>query len=246
MKSPLVLIVEDDPMISLFIREVLEDGGYAVAPIASESPTAIQYLSEFDPDLLILDIKLEEDHTGIDVAREVRKLGKSIPFIYLSAYHNSIYREAALATQPAAYLTKPFKEADLLLAVELALSPAHPNTAATHINKSSGGLLLSDHIFIKDGRSYRKILIADLCWIKGDGSYCEIRTLQGKTVVRNVLKKFQFLVEEAGFMQVHRSYLVNLANMTSVNSKGLQFGDQVIPIKKEVRDEIIRMVRRIE
>ncbi|MEM7039345.1 MAG: response regulator transcription factor [Bacteroidota bacterium] len=246
MTKPVILIVEDDPLISIFIKEVLEGEGYEVAPVARDYGSAIQLISAIQPALLILDVNLEGEKSGIDVAKTVRQTKPEIPFIYLTAYYDPETRTSAFATQPAAYLTKPFKESDLILAAALALSQDHPVDAGTDLNHASEGFLLSDHLFIKDRRNYRKFRISDICWIKGDGSYCEIHTYQGKTVIRNVLKKFDPLLDRDGFLKVHRSYVVNIANITEIGPKGLKFGEDVVPVKKEVRDLIVERVRKIE
>ena len=126
----------------------------------------------------------------------------------------------------------------------MAISEQHPSNAGTHIEEEDS-FLLSEHIFIKDNRTFRKFAIADIRWIKGDGSYCEIQTVSGKTVVRNTLKQFQPLLDEKGFMKVHRSYVVNLHHMTALSPKGIQMDEDTIPINKEIRKEIINKVRRI-
>ena len=244
MKSPNVLIVEDDPLISLFIKEILVDEGYAIVGVARDAFTALKKVASSEIDLIILDIHLEGNSTGIDFAQEVRASEYDIPIIFLSSYYDKEHRDSAFATQPAAYLTKPFKEADLILAAELALKEDHPKDAGTQIDGEES-FLMSDHIFIKDGRTYRKFLIADIFWIKGEGSYCEIHTQKEKTVIRNTLKKFQSLLDEKGFMKVHRSYVVNLNNMTALGPNGLEFGEQTVPVNKERREEIIRRIRKI-
>lgn len=244
MKAPHVLIVEDDPLISLFIKEILVDEGYVIAGIARDTINALKKVKTSKIDLIILDIHLEGNTTGIDFAREIRGSGFDIPIIFLSSYSDKEHRDSAFTTRPTAFLTKPFKEVDLVLAAELALKEDHPKDAGTQVDESEG-FLLSEHIFIKDGRTFRKFLLTDIFWIKGEGSYCEIHTRAEKTVVRNTLKKFQSLLDEKGFMKVHRSYVANLANMTAFGPDGLEFGDQLIPANKEKREEIIRRIRKI-
>lgn len=99
-----VLLVEDEPTLRRVIARNLTSRGVSVHEAATASE-AIAAASAQAPDLLLLDINLP-DHTGWDVLRELRRRGREVPTIVLSAVRVSQQRLDEF--QPLAYLPKPF------------------------------------------------------------------------------------------------------------------------------------------
>ena len=81
---PKILIVDDDPDIVEAGRLVLERGGYEVVG-APNRAAGMQKLEEVGPDLLILDVMMEEPDDGLRMAREIRKAGHTLPIIMLTS-----------------------------------------------------------------------------------------------------------------------------------------------------------------
>jgi len=120
-----ILVVEDERAIARDLKESLEHLGYRVPAIASSSAQAIAQVETYQPDLILMDIVLEDsDCDGIETAQEIRDRFR-IPVIYLTAYATSAILERAKATDPFGYLLKPFRERDLWVAVETALKRYH-------------------------------------------------------------------------------------------------------------------------
>ncbi|GAO44674.1 sigma-54-dependent transcriptional regulator [Flavihumibacter petaseus] len=112
-----ILIVEDEFIIANDLQLILEKAGYAVIGIAVSGEEADAFISR-KPDLVLLDIRLKGRQSGIDIARKLRT--EHIAFIYLSANSNQKILEAAKATEPDGFLVKPFREKDLLIALDIA------------------------------------------------------------------------------------------------------------------------------
>lgn len=120
MRRPKILIIEDEVAIACDIAFNLEDHGYIIAEVFHSAEDGLAYLEKNKVDLVMLDINLEGDLTGIDVARYIDKeLG--IPFIFLTSYSDADTVNKAAHTFPSGYLVKPFKEDDLAPAVQMAL-----------------------------------------------------------------------------------------------------------------------------
>jgi DNA-binding NtrC family response regulator len=117
--SKKVLIVEDEFIVANDLRLVLEQSGYKVNDIAASVEEAEESLQKNRPDLVLLDIRLQGKMSGIDFARKLRV--DNIAFVYLSAYSNQKVLEEAKTTEPYGFLVKPFRERDLLAALEIAL-----------------------------------------------------------------------------------------------------------------------------
>lgn len=116
--SPTLLIVEDEFMIANDLRRILEKAGYQVIGLAGSVPEAITMVEKQRPDIVLLDIFLDGDQTGIDLAHWLRE--KNTPFVYLSANLTSRVLELAKETHPFGFLNKPFREKDVLSTLEIA------------------------------------------------------------------------------------------------------------------------------
>lgn len=129
MPNERILILEDEPAIGLDIMLNLEQHGYEVVAIATDADTALDIISSEKIDLAIVDINLEGEKSGIEVA-EVLDRDYGIPFIYLTSYADRETVQKAAATYPAAYLVKPFRVNDLAPAVRVALTTKYAKAAA--------------------------------------------------------------------------------------------------------------------
>ncbi len=117
MKS--IYIVEDQMIITLDLRHMLEDLGYKVSGIAASYREALANITLVKPDLILLDILLQGDETGIDLAHALNR-SCHIPFIFLTSHADQYTVNTAKATRPLGYLVKPFKADDLYTTIEMA------------------------------------------------------------------------------------------------------------------------------
>jgi transcriptional regulator with GAF, ATPase, and Fis domain len=112
-----ILIVEDEYIIANDLSIILQDAGYPVIGIANSVAKALALMAQQEPDMVLLDIYLKGKETGIDLAKQLEEI--NIPFIYISANDNQSVLEAVKATQPSGYIVKPFREKDVLTALEI-------------------------------------------------------------------------------------------------------------------------------
>jgi CheY-like chemotaxis protein len=121
MMTPLrILIVEDERVISTDIRRRLSRMGHAVVGIAASGEEAIEDAQRLQPDLVLMDVRLRGHMDGIEAAQHIRAQFE-IPVIFMSAYTTVQTLEHIWRTMPAGYLSKPFFEPQLRLALERAL-----------------------------------------------------------------------------------------------------------------------------
>lgn len=131
-----ILIVEDESIIAQHLRAAIEDGGYEISGTVNSVDKALHLIEKEAPFMVILDIFLKGDGTGIDLAHLLNK--RNIPFIYVSANCNREVLDAAKATRPYGFIVKPFRERDLLVTLDIALYRYEHNRQLQSEKKDKG------------------------------------------------------------------------------------------------------------
>ena len=130
-----ILIVEDEPVIAENISIYLDNNDFEVSAIAYDSDEAFLQLKNNTPDAAILDINLESDKDGIDVAAYINK-EIQIPFLFVTSYSDKNTLDKAKQVKPSGYIVKPFNEKTLLASLEIAISnfASEKNSAQPGLN----------------------------------------------------------------------------------------------------------------
>jgi response regulator NasT len=118
--STRVLIAEDEALIRLDLREMLEEEGFEVVGEVADGGSAVRLARELRPDLVILDVKMPV-MDGIEAAEEISK-ERLAGILILTAFSQRELVERARRAGALAYLVKPFQKHDLLPAIEIAIS----------------------------------------------------------------------------------------------------------------------------
>ncbi len=140
-----VVIAEDEALIRLDLKEMLEEEGYVVAGEASDGEAAVELAAKLRPDLVILDVKMPI-LDGISAAERIAAQHIA-PVVILTAFSQRELVERARDAGAMAYLVKPFTKADLVPAIEIAASRFQETSA-----------LESEVATLKDRLEVRKIL----------------------------------------------------------------------------------------
>ena len=115
-----ILIVEDEHVVAEDIKESLQILGYDVSAIAYSKDEAVEKAQETNPDLVLMDIVLKGETSGIEAAGIIQSR-LDIPVVYLTAYADEKTLEQAKITEAFGYIIKPFKDRELHTAIEMAL-----------------------------------------------------------------------------------------------------------------------------
>ena len=116
-----ILIVEDEPVIAENISMYLDNADFEVSGIAYDSLEAKDQLITNTPDAAILDVNLESEDDGIDIAGYINEKFQ-LPFLFLTSYSDKETLERAKKVKPSGYIVKPFNEKTLLASLEIAIS----------------------------------------------------------------------------------------------------------------------------
>ncbi len=160
-----ILIADDEPLIRIDLKELLEEIGHQVVAETGDGKEALALLNKVRPDLVILDIKMP-GMSGIEVAR---KIANEYPVIILTAFSERSLIEQAKDAGVMAYITKPFRDGILTPAIELAVSNYLERAALTEkvnqlkeqletrkiIDKAKG--LLMDKQNLREAQAFRHI-----------------------------------------------------------------------------------------
>lgn len=116
-----ILIVEDEPIIAKNIAVYLNNSDFMVSSIAYDDEEALFQLKHHTPDAVILDINLDSERDGIEIAEYINK-HSPVPFLFLTSYADKDTLERAKKVEPWGYIVKPFNEKTLLASLEMAIS----------------------------------------------------------------------------------------------------------------------------
>lgn len=245
MEQPIrILIVEDNVIIADDMQSMLEEIGYEIVDNVIVYEQAEEVLKTQEVDLVLIDIILASDKTGIDLGKHIRE-NYNIPFIFVTSNSDRATVENAKTVKPNGYLVKPFEQQDLYTSIEIALSNFSSNA------KTSGGdamdeediavsnSILKDSIFVKKQHLYYRIQFGDIQFIKADNVYLEVNTVDKKFLVRSPLKDYLEKLPKNKFYRAHKSYIVNVDHIDAINSKDILINNTLIPISKEFKEFII-------
>jgi AmiR/NasT family two-component response regulator len=167
-----VLIADDEPIILLDLKQMLENLGYEVVAEASDGQQAVDLARETHPDVCILDVKMPV-MDGID-AVEIITEENIAPTILLTAYSDKELVDRAKAAGVFAYLVKPFKPSDLPPSIEVARSRFEQNVQLTKevgtlqerlearkLVDRAKGILMDEHK-LSEGEAYRRIQVQSM------------------------------------------------------------------------------------
>jgi len=129
-----VLIVEDEPVIATNLSMYLNNNDFSVSGIAYDFDEAVAQLRQNTPDAAILDIGMELNDDGIQLAELINQKYK-IPFIFVTSFADKETLQKAKTVEPSGYIVKPFNEKTLLASLEIAIS-----NYANKINHAAPGL----------------------------------------------------------------------------------------------------------
>lgn len=225
------LIVDDNDMARLTIRQLI--AGIPQLTITGEctsAPEAFRYISEDPPDLVFLDIEMP-GMSGIEL---LRSLSRKPLIIFTTSQSN--YAAEAFELNVVDYLVKPVTMPRLLQAVEKARETlARSNSEIKSMEQ--------DYLFIRDNGILKKIKLDDILYVEAMGDYIKIYTQAKVYIVHTTLKAFEENAAAGKFMRVHRSYIVALDKIETIENGVLNIMNTPIPVAESYRSQLIRKIK---
>jgi DNA-binding LytR/AlgR family response regulator len=228
------LIVEDELLIAETISDFLKKEGCQNIAMAESVEEAVEHIEANPVDFVLTDIALGRDKTGIDLGNLLHTKYK-IPFIYITSHADKAMIDKAKHTRPNAYIVKPFKKEDLLVAIELGLYNSMNIPAAAD----------SEELIVKEGRAMVRLYHHNILWIESDGNYSTIHLKDDKRrVIRQALSELQEQLPSTGFIRIHKSYLVNKAHMMELNANSVIVYGSELPIGRAYQPNLAGVFKK--
>ena len=209
-----VVIVEDEYFAANHLKKLLQKNGYNVVAMFHDGETVLKDLFAFNDAIFLLDIQLSNSLDGVDIAMELDK--QNIPFVFITANTEDGTFQKAITTNPTAYISKPFKELDVIAGATLAF------------NK------LKNKISIDSGKETFLLNPDDVLYIKSDNVYVEVFTKKGSYVIRKTMKEIEVTLSE-NFKRCHKSFIINMNLISHTKGNSIFIDKLEIPISKTYR-----------
>lgn len=215
-----ILIVEDEVLIAEFLKDILNDFGVFKVDLAHNKKMALEVIERFQPNLILLDIRMEEELQGIEIAIEIGRKFK-VPFIFITAHSDEQIIQQALETKPFAYITKPVKKMDVYAAINLALNSISEKAVT--------------YLLFKDGHTEVRLDHTEILYAKSIGNYVTVYTPGKKYNIRYSMDWLSENLPLDSFLRVHRSYLVNVKKIEKNSFKSLLVNGVEIPKSRNLK-----------
>jgi len=237
-----VLIVEDEPLYAGQLEMLVLELGYLPLAKVSSGDMAIDMVQAAQPDLILMDINIDGDKDGIETAAIIHQTNK-IPVIFITSMQDDATFERAKSASPYAFITKPFSAKKLQRTIELAMARMQPQQENT--TGWSEDLLVKDSFYIKVKNTLEKVTLTDIQWIEVVNRDCIVHTIEKPLTVRISLTELIAKLPETLFLQVHRSFIVNIKHIGSVDltNNRITIKDNQIPISKAHKDGILEKLQ---
>ena len=209
------IVIEDEPLaLKKLVNFISKIDYLKLAKSFDNAVEAISYLKSNAVDIIFLDIQME-DFSGIQFLESVKQRPK---VIVTTAYDK--YAIQGYELDVADYLLKPITFERFVQAIEKV-----SDSISSKVIKPA-----SDFIFVKTEYRHEKIRISDILYIQGMSEYLRIVTKDKKIMTLQNFKKIQDVLPEDLFVRVHKSYIVAIDKIESIERNRIKIKDLIIPI----------------
>ncbi|WP_111669483.1 LytR/AlgR family response regulator transcription factor [Algoriphagus litoralis] len=240
------IIVEDEfhsrETLKSFLKEYCPE--VAVVDTAATVTEAVEKISQLHPDLVFMDIELQTG-TGFDVLQKVRHL--DFHLIFTTAFEH--YAIKAIKFSSIDYLLKPIDLDELILAVQkaknLIASENHQHLLENLLSNMQSGSLENRKICLSTAEGVEFIPTKEILFCEANGSYTDFHLSdRRKLVVSKNLKEYENMLQDANFMRVHNSFLINLGEVKKyIRAEGgyiVMNNDRQVSISPGKREEFLK------
>jgi two-component system, LytTR family, response regulator len=221
------IIIEDEPLALEKTKDFVNKVPFLnLSATFDNALNGLTYLNNYKVDVLFLDINMDE-LSGIELL-ESSKISSQV--IITTAYQE--YALKGYELHITDYLLKPFTFNRFLQAV---------NKAQENLNQRSTEKQL-DFIFVKTENRLEKIMISDILYIEGMRDYLRIHTANKKIMTLQSFNELEQLIPAHLVCRVHKSYMVAVNKIESIERSRIKIADQIIPVSETYKEAFLQLI----
>ncbi|MEQ7798176.1 LytTR family DNA-binding domain-containing protein [Pedobacter sp. ASV1-7] len=226
-------LVVDDNIIALTVMKKLISmaSGLTVVGECVDALTAYEQLQTNSADLLFLDIEMP-DMSGIDL---VKSLGDKRPMVIFTT-STTDYAAEAFDLNVVDFLIKPVTPARFLIAVE----KAKRMLLTKSLNQTDKD---DEFVFIRDSNIVRRLKVNDILYMEAQGDYVRINVADGDYSIHSSLKSVEEKLSKNTFVRVHRSFIVNVSKIDTIEGGTLIVNRKIVPVSDAYRSGLYRRMQ---
>ena len=230
------LLVDDEPLAHRVLASYIAGVDYLdVADQCYDGLSALNRLAAGDIDVVFLDIQMP-DLTGLELLDALRQ---NAPLVVLTTAYTEYAVDSFGYDQVVDYLHKPIKLARFLQTAErLKARAGRPS-----VEPAAAGAVLAQaptHLTLQDDQTTHRVALSDLRYVESYGNYVKAHLTDGKRVLvgRRTMKDTEAYLAPAGFLRVHKRYLVNAAAVTALEGGSVRVGREALPVGKAYAEAV--------
>jgi DNA-binding LytR/AlgR family response regulator len=228
------VIIDDEPIARKVLQEYIEEIDFLELAGQAENPLkAMSILNTQDVDILLLDINMPKIN-GIDFLKSSRSRAN---VIITTAYAD--YAVESYGLDVLDYLVKP-------IGFDRFLKACNKAREAAELKKLSKvpPVMTHDHFFVKSNSQIEKVFYNDLLYAEAMLNYVMLYTVNRKMMVYVTIKSLEEQLPADQFIKVHKSFIVNISKVKSIEGNILDIGNEKITISQSLREKVVAEIVR--
>lgn len=232
MNSYKIYIVEDMGVTRAALANILERNGHTVVGSSATAEKAWLEIDELQPDLVLLDLNLKGNKSGLWLAKKIRS-HLSLPFIFITAYGSNDILNKITDIKSDGYIMKPFNNSTLLANIQIAIANFDKNVT---IKKEE--TVTKDYFIVKTKMGAQKIIVDEILYMQSEGNYVHLFIENKEHICRFKLEDLIAEINNSQIQKTHRRFAVNVSKLTRIDKKSVFINDLEIPISKTFLSQI--------
>jgi len=225
------IIIDDEPMARKLLQEYIEETDFLTLVGTAENPLKVtSLLNKFEVDLIFLDINMPKIN-GLDFLRSA----KNLPMVIMTTAYGQ-YALDGFEMSVVDYLVKPFSLDRFLKATQKALE------LKLLRQKKAPEKSDDEYFYVKCNNKIEKVMYSELIYVEAMANYVTLYTTKGKLIAYLTIKGILEQLPSEKFLQVHKSYIVNVNNIKAIEGNMLHLGDNRITIGASFYDDVMNRI----
>lgn len=222
------IIIDDDEMSRNALKHLVSQVSYLkLIGVYSKASEALSDLDNKSVDLMLLDIEMP-DINGLDFIKTIKA-----PPLTIFVTSKKEYALEAFECNIIDYLVKP-------ILLDRFFKAITKSKEIFETFKKNDASLSQDFLFVKVNGSIIKISTKEILWVEALGDYININTAEKKYTVHSTMKTMENKLGDDKFIRVHRSYIISIANINSIDDNIIVINKQLIPIGLVYKENLIK------